>query len=533
MNRNLPTGGFFCMRHKKQTIEIYDTTLRDGNQSIYANFSTSGKINVARLLYENLPIDIIEGGWPGANPTDTEFFQKAKTLPFFHKLAAFGMTCKAGISVENDPYLSLLINSNAPIITLVGKTDLHHIENVFRTTGEENLRMIEESVRFANKNKRRVIFDAEHFFDGYVKNPGYAIKTLLAAKKGGADTLVLCDTNGGQLPDNIKKIVTSVIKKLDRIRIGIHAHNDRMMAIANTLAAVEAGVTHIQGTIGGIGERVGNADLLVLLDVLDDMGFIQLPKNARSRFKEIYDNICETAGIEKNPFAPLVGKYCFSTKAGMHQDAIVKVNDPCLYSFRDPKAYGNELTLIITNQSGSKGVEKVVKQFGFSEKTPKEKIKKLTLTIKEQEYRGYRYVKAVSSLENLARKTLDTTYISPFTIKMMTQNDNENANAVLYFPENNKTSLKKQMLLVKIKKSRYDTIFTLLQKKLVKVYPKLEQVQLQSHLLEQENGTKRVYLQVKRNDQTWTACGIGVTFSEAFINASADALEYAYWHTNQ
>lgn len=387
------------------TVEVYDTTLRDGAQQEGMNLSVADKMAIAPLLDE-LGVGVIEGGWPGAVPKDTEFFAlAAKELSFRNaQLAAFGMTCKAGSSPASDPQVRALVDSEAPIVTLVCKSDIRHAERALRVEPDENLRMIRETVAFVAGEGRRVIMDAEHFFDGYRYDPEYAIRALQAAAEGGADVLCLCDTNGGMLPDDVSQIVGEVRAQVDGV-LGMHAHNDTGCAVANSMAAVAAGVTHVQGCVNGYGERTGNADLVTLVANLElKRGVTALKPGALEESTRIAHAIAEITNIA--PFArqPYVGASAFAHKAGLHASAI-RV-DPDLYQHLDPALVGNDMRMLISDMAGRASIELKGKELGFDLAGQNELLGRVTDRVKHAEAAGYTFDAADASFELLLRDEL-------------------------------------------------------------------------------------------------------------------------------
>ena len=392
----------------KERLYIFDTTLRDGAQTQGVDFSIDDKEKISIAL-DNLGVDYIEGGWPGANPTDTEFFQKKHNFKNA-KLTSFGMTKKLGRSADNDPGLSALMNSNTTSICLVGKSWDFHVDVALGISNEENLENISESAKLFVKEKKEFMFDAEHFFDGYKANPKYAISCLKAAFDAGSRWIVLCDTNGGTLPHEISQIVGEVSKDIPGKNLGIHAHNDTGNAVANSLAAVLAGVRQIQGTINGLGERCGNANLMSLIPT-----FI-LKKDFSSKFElNIKPNniknltqcsrlLDEILNRKPNKHLPYVGAAAFSHKGGLHVSAVQK--NPKTYEHINPEKVGNARNIIISDQAGKSNIISRLKTIGINIKEDDPKIKKLLEEVKDREFIGYSYDGADASFELLARRII-------------------------------------------------------------------------------------------------------------------------------
>jgi len=338
-------------------FHVFDTTLRDGAQREGITYSVADKLQVARLL-DQLGVGFIEGGWPGAMPKDTEFFHRATEGELqlkYATLVAFGATRKAGVKVEDDPQVQALIDSRAPVITIVAKSDVWHVERALRTTLEENLAMVRDTVAHLVGNGRRVFLDCEHFFDGYKHNSDYGVRVLDAALEAGASVGVLCDTNGGMLPMGVHDTV-SAVKKRTGIRLGIHTQDDTGCAVANTLAAVDAGATHVQGTANGYGERAGNANIFsVIGGLVFKMGLDVMPEGTIAESMRVSHAIAEIANLAPDTHAPYVGSSAFAHKAGLHASAI-KVS-PELYNHMDPDLVGNDQRILVTEMAGRASVE--------------------------------------------------------------------------------------------------------------------------------------------------------------------------------
>jgi 2-isopropylmalate synthase len=387
------------------SIRIYDTTLRDGTQGEGISFSVADKLLVAKRL-DQFGVDYIEGGFPGSNPRDIAFFAEAKHLKLRHaKLAAFGSTRRAGAKADADPQLKTLLDSGMPVLTLVGKTWLLHVHEILRTTPEENLAMIEDSIRYLTAQGREVIYDAEHFFDGYLDNPEYALRTLDAAARGGATNLSLCETNGGKLVPQVQTITTEVVKRFGAGLVGIHTHNDSGLGVALTLAGVEAGATLVQGTVNGYGERVGNANLITILPNLALKMGRELrcaPNMAQLRDLSLFFD--ELANLRPNPKAPFVGQSAFAHKGGLHANAAQKVARS--YEHIDPSLVGNRTRVLVSDMAGRSSLALKAREFGIDldEKSPE--LKGLVEELKEREYRGYEYEAADASFKLLVARML-------------------------------------------------------------------------------------------------------------------------------
>lgn len=391
----------------RERLYIFDTTLRDGAQTTGVDFSLEDKRQIARMLDE-LGVDYIEGGYPGANPLDTEFF---RTKPFKRaKFAAFGMTKRAGRSAQNDPGIAGLIEADADVVTYVAKTWDYQVHVALGCTLEENIDGIDDSIRYAIAKGREAILDCEHFFDGYKANRDYALQCARAAHKAGARWIVLCDTNGGTLPHEVEEIVRDVVRHVPGSHLGVHTHNDTENAVANTLAAIRAGVRHIQGTLNGLGERCGNANLTSLIPTLllkDEFANafetgVALEKLAGlTRLSHTFD---ELLNRQPNRHAPYVGASAFATKAGIHASAVLK--DPRTYEHVPPESVGNARKVLVSDQAGKSNVLSELERLGVKIAKDDPRIGRLLEEVKDREALGYAYEAADASFELLARRML-------------------------------------------------------------------------------------------------------------------------------
>ncbi|MFL2883118.1 MAG: citramalate synthase [Pelagibacteraceae bacterium] len=393
----------------KEKIYIFDTTLRDGAQTQGVDFNVQDKIKIATIL-SDIGVDYIEGGWPGANPVDTEFFANS---PTFKKsiFTAFGMTKKTGRSPDNDPSLSPLINANCPAVCIVGKSWDYHVKVALGIKNEENLENIRETAKHFVKNKKEFLFDAEHFFDGYKENPNYALDCLKQAYDSGARWIVLCDTNGGTLPNEVGEIVSKVSKSIPGKNLGIHAHNDTENAVANSLTAVLAGARQIQGTINGLGERCGNANLMSIIPTLflkktfSEKFDINIKKDKLSALTECSRFLDEILNRKPNKSMAYVGSSAFSHKGGLHASAVQK--DPKTYEHIDPKLVGNHRNIVVSNQAGRSNILSRLEQYGIKIDSKNPKVQKILDEVKHREFSGYSYDGADASFELLANRLLD------------------------------------------------------------------------------------------------------------------------------
>jgi 2-isopropylmalate synthase len=388
----------------KPEVEIYDTTLRDGSQGEGINFSVADKLRIAERL-DAFGIHYIEGGWPGSNPKDLEFFAEAKKRKFKNaRLAAFSMTRRKGVAVERDEQMRMLLEADTPVITIVGKTWLLHVAEVLRVTPEENLAMIADSIKFFKDHDKTVFYDAEHSFDGYRDQPEYALATWQAAEKAGADCVVLCDTNGGRLPEEIRRITSFAKSKLGTA-IGIHTHNDIGLGVANALAGVEAGATQVQGTINGYGERTGNCNLTSVIPNLQlKMAKACLPPESLPKLRELSHFVDEIANIRPDPRQPWVGATAFAHKGGMHAHAVDRVVHS--YEHIDPEAIGNYRRVLISDLAGRSNILMKAQELGFTLTNDTPELKNILARIKELEHQGYEFEAAEGSLALLIRHRL-------------------------------------------------------------------------------------------------------------------------------
>ncbi|EAU52786.1 citramalate synthase [Amylibacter sp.] len=393
---------------KRERIYLYDTTLRDGQQTQGVNFTVDDKIRISNALDE-LGIDYVEGGWPGANPTDSDFFNTNPQLKA--TFTAFGMTKRSGKSAENDEVLSAVLNANTPGVCLVGKTHDFHVTKALGISLEENLSNISDSVRHIVSKGREALFDCEHFFDGYRENPNYALKAAKVAYEAGARWIVLCDTNGGALPSQVFSATKAVIDSgIPGDRIGIHTHNDTEHAIANSLAAIDAGARQVQGTLNGLGERCGNANLVTLIPTLllkdpySSLYETGVDLNKLSSLTSISRTLDDILNRVPDKWAAYVGSSAFAHKAGLHASAILK--DPQTYEHIDPSVVGNERIIPMSNQAGQSNLKKRLMDAGLEINSQDSRLSEILNAIKDREDRGYAYDSAQASFELVARKIL-------------------------------------------------------------------------------------------------------------------------------
>jgi 2-isopropylmalate synthase len=397
----------------RSSVEIFDTTLRDGAQTEGISYSVDDKLRIARKLDE-LGVTFIEGGWPGSNPKDAVFFERARSETWKHaKIVAFGATRRAKLKPADDASIRALVEAGTEVCAIFGKSSVLQVKEILRTTLEENLKMIEETVTYLRAQGKRVIYDAEHFFDGYRADAAYAVQTLQAAVRGGAETIVLCDTNGGSLPWQVEAAVQDVMAKLGSVPVGIHAHDDTGCGVANTIAAVRAGARHVQGTINGYGERCGNANLCVVIPNLElKLNLRALPAGALAHLHEVARFVAEVANLAPNEHMAYVGDSAFAHKAGVHVSAMQR--HPDAYQHIDPRAVGNQMRVVISELSGRANVVSKAGELGFENVDAATGAKVVEL-IKAKEHEGFSFEAAEASVILLVRR-LSPDYRAPFTL---------------------------------------------------------------------------------------------------------------------
>jgi 2-isopropylmalate synthase len=514
------------------SFHIYDTTLRDGAQQEGLNLSVHDKLTIARHL-DDLGVGFIEGGWPGANPKDTEFFKlAAKELKLKNAtFVAFGATRRANSKAADDALLRALAESGAPVVTLVAKSHDRHVELALKTDLQENLAMIKDSIKFLRQGGHRVFLDAEHFFDGYRANPAYALEVVRVAAEAGADVIALCDTNGGMLPDELSDVVAKVISD-SSARIGIHCHNDTGCAIANSLAAVAAGASHVQGTLNGYGERTGNADLISIIANLQLKKKQEvLPAGALEEAFRIAHAVAEVTNVSPSARQPYVGISAFAHKAGLHASAI-KV-DPALYQHENPESVGNDMRMLVSEMAGRASIEIKSSQLGFDLSKEKEVVARLVERVKELEAGGYTFEAADASFELLLREELAGKKPSFFTIESWkTSVDQSGDGSVTSKAE---VSIRAKGELISASGSGngpVNAIDRALRNGLEKLYPELAELELTDYkvrILEGRLGTgaiTRVLVESSDGHGEWSTIGVHENVIAASAMALEDALTY-------
>lgn len=518
-------------------VQLYDTTLRDGAQSEGISFSVVDKLHIAQKLDE-LGIHYIEGGWPGSNPKDAEFFERVSKLKLKHaRIAVFGSTRRRGLKAADDNNLTMLVKASAKIATIVGKSSDLQVINVLKATLEENLEMIADSVSYLKSKGIEVFLDAEHFFDGFKHNPEYSLKTLEVAAKVGATCLVLCDTNGGALPDEIANAVKRAAK-VTNVPLGIHCHNDGGLAVANTLAAVAAGAIQVQGTINGLGERCGNANLCTIIPALKlKMGIDCVSDKQLASLTEVAHYVSELANVAPDPFAPYVGSSAFSHKAGYHMDGINKWPDA--YQHIDPTKVGNQQRTVVSDQSGKRNIIAKAKELGIELSEDEKDVKALLERVKHLESLGFQYDNAEASFELLLRRTRPD-YKPPFElVDFMVVVESRRRSSTL---QNAEGMLSEAIVKVMVGGEIIHTaaegdgpvnaLDLAMRKALLQFYPKLKQVKLVDYkvrILEESTGTEsqvRVLIESSDGVNEWHTVGGSTNLIEASWLALADALEW-------
>jgi 2-isopropylmalate synthase len=519
------------MEKRQNTLDVYlyDTTLRDGTQSEGISLSVNDKLKIAYHLDE-FGIHYIEGGWPGSNPKDMEFFERAKSIDFKHaKLSAFGSTRRKDTPVDVDQNIEALLNAETPVVTVVGKSWVFHVKEVLQTTAEENLLMIKESVAYLKSNGREVIFDAEHFFDGYHADPDYALATLEAAEKGGADVLVLCDTNGGSLPWEISEIVTTVRNRFDT-NIGIHAHDDGGNGTANTLEAVRSGAVQVQGTINGYGERVGNANLCTIIPNLQlKMDLPCVSEDNLAQLTDLSHFVDEVANQPPDTRLPFVGKKAFSHKGGIHVSAMLK-NEKS-YQHIDPALVGNSRHTLVSELSGKGNVMDKAHQFGLEVNS--EQAREVVKQIKDLESQGFTFETAEASV-NLMVRRMKLGYQPPFElIDFLTVVEYRQGRGVIA-EATVKVRVGDQVFHTAAEgNGPVNALDAALRKALLDVYPRLVDIRLDDYkvrILDSDSGTAakvRVLIDTQNGQSRWSTVGASSNIIEASWRALADSMEYA------
>jgi len=511
-------------------VEIYDTTLRDGSQGEGINFSVADKVRIAERL-DAFGVHFIEGGWPGSNPKDIEFFQQIRRKKLKNaRIAAFGSTRRKNIAAAADEQVQLLLAAETPVITIYGKTWMLHVKEVLSTTPEENLAMIADTVQCLKEHGRMVVYDAEHAFDGYKDNPEYALATWEAAEKAGADRVVLCDTNGGSLPSEVAKIVQAAQARLKCV-VGIHTHDDSGLGVANAIAAVEAGSTHVQGTINGYGERTGNCNITTVIPILAlKLKLKSIPENSLAQLRELSDFVDEIANLRHNPRQPWVGSAAFAHKGGTHVNAVQKVIHS--YEHVNPELVGNARRILISDLAGRSNIAMKARELGFDIKNDTPELKVILNRVKELEHQGYEFEAAEGSLALLIRKALQHEQapfkVDAYHVSMRREGQNSVCEATVKVRVG-----EKRAHTVAEGDGPVNALDAALRTALVKFFPVLEKVQLTDYkvrIIDTSTGTAaktRVLLQSSDGQHEWSTVGVSANIIEASLQALVDSMELA------
>ncbi len=520
-----------------QKIYIYDTTLRDGTQGEEISFSVEDKVKIAHHL-DDFGVDYIEGGWPGSNPKDMEFFEKMKTVRLKNaRLAAFGSTCKASSTPDKDENVNQLLKAGTPAVTIFGKSWDLHVTEALGTTAERNLQIIAETVRYLKANGKEVIYDAEHFFDGYKSNPEYALRTVKAAEDGGADFIVLCDTNGGSLPYEVEEILNAA-KSVVKARLGIHAHNDSELAVANSIAAVRIGAVHIQGTINGFGERCGNANLCSILPNLQlKMNLPVLPAAKLKGLTELSRFVSEVANLQPRKSLPYVGQSAFAHKGGVHVSAVMKLART--YEHIEPEVVGNTRRVLISDLSGKSNVLYKAEQLGIEIQGNNGKATKIVNELKSLESQGYVFEDADASLEILIRKDSGEVE-TPFELEALH----------IIIEKNDNSALARTQAVIKLRvgdkiehtaaegNGPVNALDNALRKALLQFYPQLAETKLTDYkvrVVDAGEGTSakvRVLIETSDGENDWSTVGVSENIIEASWKALVDSVVYKMMKDN-
>ena len=510
-------------------IQIYDTTLRDGTQREGISLSCDDKLRIARKL-DDLGVAFIEGGWPGSNPKDAEFFERAQALQCKHALiAAFGSTCRAGGEPEDDANIRALIDAGAPVCTVVGKTWTLHVTDVLRTTLDDNLRIIERSLAYLCAQGRRVIYDAEHFFDGFKADQSYALETLRAAIRGGAETVVLCDTNGGSMPWEIAEIVREVKRAVDH-PLGIHTHNDGECAVANSLAAVREGCVQVQGTINGYGERCGNANLCSIIPDLElKLGLKCLPEGSLAKLVDAAHFVAEVANLAPDEHLAYVGKSAFAHKGGIHVAAMRR--NAHSYQHIDPVRVGNQMRVVVSELSGRGNLLSKAEELGLVVDGGDE-VAGVLNDIKALEARGFSFEAAEASVA-LMLKRQQPGYTPPFELIDFSVNVEHRQGRGVFAEATIKVRVDGEVIHTAAEgNGPVNALDAALRKALTPVYPRLAHFRLADYkvrILDGDRGTAattRVLIDTHNGAQRWSTVGASANIVEASWQALADSVEY-------
>ncbi|MFA6866015.1 MAG: citramalate synthase [Clostridia bacterium] len=512
-------------------ICVLDSTLRDGAQAEGISFSVNDKLRIVKAL-DDFGIDIIEAGNPTSNPKDMEFFKEIKKIKLSHsKIAAFGSTRKINSKVEDDAMVASLLSAETPVVVIFGKSWDLHVKKILNTTLEENLAMIKETVKYLKAKGKTVVYDAEHFFDGYKNNSDYAIKSIMSAQEGGADTIVLCDTNGGCFPDEVFEITKNVVSLMDT-EIGIHVHNDTGMGDANTIMAVKAGATHIQGTMLGFGERCGNANLsTVICNLQIKLGYECIPNEGINNITSLCRMVAEISNKKLVKNMPYVGESAFTHKAGMHIDGVNKISKS--FEHVEPNSVGNNRRFLMSEVSGRSTVLKMVNKIDPTITKNNEVLLKIVAEIKRLEFEGFQFEGAEASLDLLIRKQLNT--YKPFFTLEKYKTIGEQLVGAAFQPASALVKVRvkdKSELTAAEGDGPVDALNLALRTCLEKFYPSLSEMHLADYkvrIIDGKDGTSatvRVLIDNTDGKQQWSTVGVSKDIIQASLQAMVDAIEY-------
>ena len=509
-------------------IQIYDTTLRDGTQSEGFTLSSADKIRIAQKLDE-LGVAFIEGGWPGSNPKDVEFFERARDMEWRNALiAAFGSTCRVKGGPEEDANIKALIDSHTPVCTIFGKTWTLHVKDVLLTTLEDNLRIIEQSVAYLKANGKRVIYDAEHFFDGYKADSSYALETLRAAIRGGAETTVLCDTNGGTLPWELEQIIAELKPSLAH-PFGIHTHNDSECAVVNSLTAVREGAIQVQGTINGVGERCGNANLIsIMADLELKMGYCCLPPGHIRNLYDLSHFVAEVANLTPDEHLPFVGRSAFAHKGGVHVAAMRR--NAKSYQHVEPEVIGNQMRVVVSDLSGRGNLLSKAEEHGVE--VEGEEVLPVLNEIKDLESRGFSFEAAEASVTMMLKRQ-EYGYKPPFELVDFLVNVEHRQGRGIFAEAMVKVRVQGELLHTAAEgNGPVNALDNALRKALLSYYPQLASFHLSDYkvrILNSDRGTEaitRVLIDTRNDTSRWSTVGASTNIIEASWRALADSVEY-------
>ena len=515
-------------------IQIFDTTLRDGTQGEKVCLSAKDKVRIAQRL-DAFGVDYIEGGWPGSNPKDMEFFRLASDIDFSHaKIVAFGSTCRAGSSPEEDKNIQFLIDADTETVSIFGKSWLLHVKQALKITPEDNLEIIRRSIQYLKENGKEVIYDAEHFFDGYKDNPEYAIETLKTAQAAGADTLVLCDTNGGTLPHEISDIVQNVYR-VTSTKLGIHAHNDCELAVSNSIAAVAAGCEHVQGTINGYGERCGNANLCSVIPNLQiKQNYSCVPDSSIGQLTSLSSFVSELANVGHETRMPYTGRSAFAHKGGVHVSAVMK--NEATYEHVQPEAVGNKRRVLVSDLSGKSNVLYKTQELGIDLENSGGNVPEIVEQLKKLENEGFQFEAAEASFELLVKK-MTQPFSNLFELEGFRVIMERDATGESRSEATIRVNVQGQLEHSAAEgNGPVHALDSALRKALCKFYPDIADIILKDYkvrVLNEKDGTGakvRVLVDSGKNETSWGTVGVSKNIVDASWQALADSMNYYLMH---